>query len=96
MKLAIFQYWLVWLTTFRKFELELAHFSARLARASSAQLTILRFFASSAQLSSPNYTLASARLSSAHKIRENFSSAQLELEKIPARSTSITERLRGG
>ena len=66
---------LVWLITLGKFELDLAHFSARLARASSAQL------------SSRNYTLASARLSSAHEIEDNSSSAQLELEKIPARSS---------
>ena len=71
-----FTFWLGWLATFRKFEHGLAHLSARPARASSAQL------------SSPNHTLASARLSSAHKIGENFSSAQLELEKFPARFTS--------
>ena len=56
--------------------------------ARSAQLAILTLFASLAQLSSPNHKLPSARLSSAHQFQENSCSAQLELEKNPARSTS--------
>ena len=51
----------------------------------------MTLFASSAQLSSPNHKLPSARLSSAHQFQENSGSAQLELEKNPARSTSTVE-----
>ena len=76
-----YRVWLIWLINFRKYEPTSAHFSARLARASSAQL------------SSRFWNLLPARLSSAHQIRQNSSSAQLIILKNSARSTSRSEQI---
>ena len=67
----------MWLTRFLILSCFSAHFSAHLARASSAQL------------SSSFWSSLPARLSSAHQIEKISGSAQLELLKFPARSTSI-------